>query len=140
MGPLSLILALAFSLLIAVIAIANNEVVSVNYLFGRTQVSLIVLILGSAIAGALAMGLFALFRGVRTAFRFRETRRRQEELQKRIGVLEEEKALLEAELIRRKAQEAGAPEPVEPPGEAGAPAPEEEPAGPETPPEEQAGQ
>ena len=100
MGSLFLILALFFSLLIAIVAIANNEPVPVNYLFGRAEISLIILILGSAITGALAMGLFSLFRSIRTALKFREGRRRQEELVLKVEQLEQEKCGLAEELAR----------------------------------------
>ncbi len=100
MGSFYLILALVFSLLIAIMAVANNEVVTVSYIFGRAEVSLIVLILGSAFTGALVMGLFSLFRAIKTAFAFREARRRCDELQKEVRSLEEEKIYLEAELNR----------------------------------------
>ncbi|MEW5786183.1 MAG: LapA family protein [Bacillota bacterium] len=114
MGSLLLILALAFSLLIAVVAIANNQTVSVSYLFGRAEVSLIILILGSAISGALAMGAFSLFRGIRTALRFREGRRRQDELLLKIEQFELEKATIEARLARLAAMDQPATEAVAP--------------------------
>lgn len=98
MGSFYLILGLIFSLIIAIIALANNETVTVSYIFGRLQVSLILLILGSAVTGALAMGLFSLFRSIRNAFTFRELRHQQEALQKQVKTLEEEKIFLEAEL------------------------------------------
>ncbi len=98
MGSLLLILALTFSLLITIVALANQQPVTANYLFGQAEVSLIVLILGSAIAGASAMGLFSLFRGIRTAFGFREERRQKEELQRQIETLKNEKNLLLAKL------------------------------------------
>jgi lipopolysaccharide assembly protein A len=98
MGSFYLILGLIFSLIIAIIALANNETVTVSYIFGRLQVSLILLILGSAVTGALAMGLFSLFRSIRNAFAFRELRHQQEALQKQVKILEEEKIFLEAEL------------------------------------------
>jgi uncharacterized integral membrane protein len=98
MGSFYLILGLIFSLIIAIIALANNETVTVSYIFGRLQVSLILLILGSAVTGALAMGLFSLFRSIRNAFAFRELRHQQEALQKQVKTLEEEKIFLEAEL------------------------------------------
>ncbi len=100
MSSFYLILALIFSLLIAIIALANNDTVTVSYLFGRCDVSLILLILGSAFAGALVVGLFSLFRTIRSAFAFREMRQRQEALQKQVKSLEEEKLFLEAKLSR----------------------------------------
>lgn len=100
MGSFYLILALVFSLLIAIMALANNETITVSYIFGRSDVSLILLILGSAFTGALVMGLFSLFRSIRSAFAFRQLRNQQDELKKRINTLEEEKTFLEAELNR----------------------------------------
>lgn len=100
MGSFYLILALVFSLLIAIIALANNETVTVSYIFGRSEVSLILLILGSAFTGAIVMGLFSLFRSIRSALAFRQMRHQQDELEKRIKALEEEKIFLEAELNR----------------------------------------
>ncbi len=98
MGSFYLILALVFSLIIAIVALANNEPVTVSYIFGRAEVSLILLILGSAFVGAMVMGLFALFRSIRSAFSFREMRRKNEDLQKQVKALEEEKIFLEAQL------------------------------------------
>ncbi len=98
MGSFYLILGLVFSLIIAIVALANQETVTVSYIFGRADVSLILLIIGSAAAGALAMGLFSLFRGIRSAIAYRQVRRRQEALEKQVKDLEEEKLFLEAEL------------------------------------------
>lgn len=98
MGSFYLILGLVVSLIIAIVALANTESVTVSYIFGRTEVSLILLILGSAFIGALVMGLFSLFRSIRSAFAFRDLRQKQEALQKQVKVLEEEKIFLEAEL------------------------------------------
>ncbi len=98
MGSLYLILGLIFSLIIAIVAIANNENVTVSYIFGRSEVSLILLILGSAVTGAMVMGLFSLFRSIRSAFAFRELRHQQDVMQKQLKTLEEEKLFLQAEL------------------------------------------
>lgn len=98
MGSFYLILGLVFSLIIAIVALANTETVTVSYIFGRAEVSLILLILGSAFVGALVMGLFSLFRSIRSAFAFRELRQNQEAMQKQIIALEEEKLFLKAEL------------------------------------------
>jgi len=99
---LYLVFALLFSLLIAVVAMANGEIVTVNYLFGQADLSLIVLILGSASAGALTLGSFSLFRGIQTHLQFREARQKQAELQQRVEFLEGERSRLEAEVGRRQ--------------------------------------
>lgn len=102
MSMFYLLLALMFSLLIAVVATVNVESITVNYLFGQAQLSLMVLILGSASLGALTMGFFCVFRSIRTHLKFREEHRNQEELQNRLKLLEEEKYKLEAELGKRQ--------------------------------------
>ncbi len=98
MSSLYLILALVFGLVIALVAIANTEPVNVNYIFGRSDVSLIILILGSAFAGAMVMGMINLFRGIKAAFSFRQVRLDKEALQKKVDQLEEEKIFLQAEV------------------------------------------
>ncbi len=86
-----LVLALLFSLMVALLAIVNNEVVEVNYIFGKADVSLIILILGSASAGAMGMGMFALFSGIRRTIKQKEEKQCVNELKKRLEELEEEK-------------------------------------------------
>jgi len=106
MESLLLIAALMVSLLIALLALANKDTVSINYLIGETKVSLIVLILGSAIAGAIITGLFGLLRSARSALRFRELRRQLGELQQRLAGLEQENCLL-TEKVRQSQPSAG---------------------------------
>lgn len=103
MSSFLLILALLFSLLIAIIAAANYQPVDVNYLFGEVEIPLIVLIIGAAAAGALVMGFISLYRSIRTALQMRSGRKQQEELQRRLDSLEQEKASLQQELQRRLA-------------------------------------
>ncbi|NLA11506.1 MAG: DUF1049 domain-containing protein [Firmicutes bacterium] len=98
MGSLLLFFSLLFTLLIAIVAAANHQPVAVNYLFGVAEVSLIVLIAGAAAAGALAMGLFSLYRSVRSVLKTRAEKKRWEELQVRLADLEREKGRLQAEL------------------------------------------
>ncbi|UNC92893.1 LapA family protein [Candidatus Contubernalis alkaliaceticus] len=69
---LGVIVALLFSILIALFAILNNEVVEINYLLGRAPVSVVIVILASAFTGALIVGLFSLVGRVKSGFRSRE--------------------------------------------------------------------
>ncbi|MGB4682720.1 MAG: LapA family protein [Firmicutes bacterium] len=103
MGSWLIVLALLFSLLIAIFAAANYQPVSVNYLFGEVQLPLIVLIIGAAAAGALVTVLIGLYGSIRTALQLRSGRKRQEELQRRLERLEQEKASLQQELERLQA-------------------------------------
>jgi len=97
-GSFYLILGLVFSVIIAIFALANTETVTVSYIFGRSHLPLILLILGSAFTGALVMGLFSLYRSIRSAFAFRQLRHEKERLEKEFKTLKEEKIFLEAEL------------------------------------------
>ncbi len=93
-----LLLALLVGLLIAVLAIINNEVVTVNYLLGQTSLTLFVLILGSALAGALFMGFLGIFRSIHRYMKSQGNRHLTKELERRVKDLEGEKKKLEAEL------------------------------------------
>ena len=102
MAMLYLVFAILFSLFITVVAMANGETVTVNYLFGQADLSLIVLILGSTLAGALALGFFSLFRGIQTHLQFREARQEQVKLLEMVGYLEGERSRLEDQVNRRQ--------------------------------------
>ncbi|HSO57075.1 MAG TPA: lipopolysaccharide assembly protein LapA domain-containing protein [Paenisporosarcina sp.] len=58
----SLLLALIFAVIVAVFAVVNVEDVPVNYFFGTAQWPLILVILVSALLGALVSGSVAIFR------------------------------------------------------------------------------
>lgn len=58
----SLLFALIFAVIVAVFAVVNVDVVPVNYFFGTAQWPLILVILGSALLGALVSGSVAIFR------------------------------------------------------------------------------
>lgn len=106
METLLLIAALVVSLLIALLALANKDTVSINYLIGEAKVSLIILILGSAIAGAIITGLFSLLRSARSALHCRELRRQLGEMKQRLAGLEQENCLL-AEKLKQSQSSAG---------------------------------
>lgn len=58
----SLLIGLIFAVIIAVFAVVNVDAVPVNYVFGRAEWPLILVILGSALLGALLSGSVAIFR------------------------------------------------------------------------------
>lgn len=58
----NLIIALLFALIIAIFAVVNVDPVLVDYVFGQTELPLIIIILGSALLGGLIVGSFGLFR------------------------------------------------------------------------------
>ncbi len=102
MRVIFLVLALLFGLIIAVVAMINNEVVVVNYLFGQINLTLFMLILCSAFAGALFMGSLAIFRSIHNYMNSQGDRGLRKELQNRIKILEDEKKKLEDELRKQQ--------------------------------------
>ncbi|MEW6228398.1 MAG: LapA family protein [Bacillota bacterium] len=75
------IVGLAFALLVAVFAIQNSSPVTVTFLKWRlVDVSLALVILGSAAAGAVVVGLFGAVREIRLRFSLRSWRGRAERL------------------------------------------------------------
>ena len=64
MGRFNIVLALVLCLIIAVFASANSQPVEVNYLYGVVETSAVLIILGSAALGALAVFIFGLFKNI----------------------------------------------------------------------------
>ncbi|MBT2643657.1 DUF1049 domain-containing protein [Bacillus sp. ISL-41] len=58
----TLLLGLAFALIVAVFAVINVDPVTVNYLFGESEWPLILVILGSVLMGGIIVGSVGLFR------------------------------------------------------------------------------
>ena len=58
----SLLFALIFAIIVAVFAVVNVDSVPVNYVFGTASIPLILVILGSALLGAIVSGSVAIFR------------------------------------------------------------------------------
>lgn len=102
MRVIFLVLALLFGLIIAVAAMVNNEVVTVNYLFGQVSLTLFMLILGSAVAGALFMGSLGIYRGIHNYVNSQGDRGLKKELHNRVKTLEDEKKKMEDELSKQQ--------------------------------------
>lgn len=75
----SLIFALIFALLVAIFAVVNVEAVPVNYVFGITEIPLILVILGSALVGGLVVGLFGMIRQYRLGRKIKQLEKGLEE-------------------------------------------------------------
>ncbi len=58
----TLLFALIFALLVAIFAVFNVDPVPVGYIFGEADIPLILVIIGSALLGGLAVGLFGIIR------------------------------------------------------------------------------
>lgn len=102
MGSIFLLLALLIGLLIAGVALINNQVVTLNYYFGQISITLFMLILGSAVAGALVMIFFGFYRSIHKYVDSRAERRNEKEMQRRVDRLEKDKSNLKADLGKRQ--------------------------------------
>ena len=102
MRMIFLLLALLVGLVISVVAMINNEIVTVNYLFGQVSLTLFMLILGSAFAGAVFMGFLGIFRSIHNYMNSQGDRGLKKELERRVKLLESEKGKLETELGKQQ--------------------------------------
>lgn len=102
MRTIFLLLALLVGLLIAVAAIINNDVVTVNYLLGQMDLTLFMLILGSAFSGAMFMGFLSIFRSIHKYMKSQGDRDYKKVLEERVKLLESETKELEAELDKQQ--------------------------------------
>jgi len=102
MRMLFLIFALLIGLIVAAAAMINNEVVTVNYFFGQISLTLFMVILGSAFAGALFMGSLGIFRSIRNYMNAQGERGHKKDLQHRVKLLEDEKKQLEDKLRKQQ--------------------------------------
>ncbi|WP_313891743.1 lipopolysaccharide assembly protein LapA domain-containing protein [Psychrobacillus sp.] len=86
----SLLFGLLFAVIIALFAVYNVDAVPVNYVFGTAELPLILVILGSALLGALLSGTVAIYRSFVLS---RKVKHLEKELQKKetsIGALQNE--------------------------------------------------
>ncbi len=91
MSQFSVIAALIFSIIIAVFALANSQTIFINYLYGKAEVSAIVVILCAAVSGAFAMFLFSIVRQIKASLRLRGLRNDIKILEERVRELEKER-------------------------------------------------
>ncbi|MCC3357320.1 LapA family protein [Bacillus sp. REN16] len=83
----NLILGLIFALIIAIFAVVNVDSVRVNFVFGYTEIPLILIILGSALLGGLIVGMFGILRQFKQQ---RQIKKLEKELQQLNGTMVEE--------------------------------------------------
>ena len=121
---IALIIALIFSIIIAVFAVQNTQPVAVSFLtFQTQQLSVSIVVLASAAVGALLTFFFGLWRQLRSSFAVRSDRKRIEQLnatlaelqrsyaqaQERLKQLQQENEQLKGRLAGSPATPAGAP-------------------------------
>lgn len=99
------VLGLAFALLVAVFAIQNSTPVTVTFLKWRlVDVSLALVILGSAAAGAMVVGLLGAVREIGLRLSLRSFRGKAERLAHELEVTREKAASLEDEVARLESE------------------------------------
>ncbi|WP_301108342.1 lipopolysaccharide assembly LapA domain-containing protein [Sporosarcina sp.] len=79
----TILLSLLFAIIIALFAVFNVDSVPVNFLFGTEMIPLVLIILGSALLGALISGFVAIFKSYKNG-------RRLKALEKQLQDKEEE--------------------------------------------------
>ena len=79
----SLLLGIIFAILVAIFAIMNVEPVEVDYYFGTSHWPLILVVLGSVLAGVVIMGAVGTARIVALKRELRKVRKERDELQVR---------------------------------------------------------
>ena len=84
-----IIIALLFSLLIALFAILNKEVVEINYLLGSASMSVVIVILVSALMGAGVVGVLSLVGYIKSRLRFREHNSKLRKMEDKVEYLKE---------------------------------------------------
>lgn len=106
------VLALLIALAIAAAAVLNNQAVDLNYYISQASLPLWMLILGSAIAGALVIIFYNIFHGIHKYMKLQGERNHKEDLLRRVKLAETEKEKLQAELskLQKEREDAGAKE------------------------------
>mgnify|MGYP000931463430 CR=1 FL=1 len=99
------IVALAFAVLVAMFAIQNSALVSISFFQWQLKdVSLAIVILGSAAAGALAVGLFSIVREIGLRLSLRSCHSKLDVIAKELDETQETSLELEQELGKLKGE------------------------------------
>ncbi len=98
MNQVGVIIALIFSLIVAIFALLNNQPVSINYFFGTVDVSSVIIILGAAFSGALIVFLLGIYRQIKLSVKVRGLNADIRDMEKEMELLYEENEELAARL------------------------------------------
>ncbi|HEX6923249.1 MAG TPA: lipopolysaccharide assembly protein LapA domain-containing protein [Bacillales bacterium] len=88
-GQWGLLLGLVFALIVAIFAVINVEPVTVDYLFGTARWPLVIVILASALLGALVVGAVGIFRVIRLRWENRRLIKKNRQLEAELQKFEE---------------------------------------------------
>lgn len=98
--------ALVFAIIVSIFAIQNSTVVPVQFFTWRFEASLVVVILGSALAGAVVVGSISLVKQIGFSLREWELRSRIANLESEVKKLEEK---ARAQAVQSSASQASQP-------------------------------
>ncbi|WPZ17932.1 MULTISPECIES: LapA family protein [Geobacillus] len=84
-GQGNVMLALVLALIIALLAVANVENVTIHYLVGETRLPLIIVIFGSAVLGGLVVGMLGWLRLFHLQRQLKAANKEKEELTARLA-------------------------------------------------------
>lgn len=107
------IVALVFAVLVAVFAILNGEVVTINLLFQKFQISQALVILIAAILGAISVYMMNLVNKVKTSLKIKDLNKKLKQSEMEIAAMKERIAMFEEE-ASAAAEEQAVPAAVEP--------------------------
>lgn len=84
-----IVLMLIFAIIVTLFAIFNATAVTVSFIFAEMEVSLALVIIGSALLGALLVLLFDAFKKLKTSKIIRESNKKVQELEKQLVLKDE---------------------------------------------------
>lgn len=84
-----LIVLLLLLLAVATFAIQNSTVVIIQFFFWRFETSLVIVILGAAVAGAVAVGAFALTKEISSKLKLRDYQAKIRKLEEEVAAYKE---------------------------------------------------
>lgn len=99
---LTYIFALIFSVIVALFAILNAQAVTVDFFFDEFQISLALVILISALAGAIILGFLGLFKQIKFGFKIRDVQHRNKKLEEQVKELEAKLADVQSSLSEKE--------------------------------------
>lgn len=100
---LTYILALLFAMVVAIFALLNAQPVTVDFIFNEFQISLALVILVSAFAGAVILGFLGIFRQVKESFKSREMNARIKKLEEQLNEMVDKNTKAELRLAEAEA-------------------------------------
>ena len=100
---LNVVLTLIFAIIISAFAIFNASVVTVSFFFAKVDLSLAIVIIGSALIGALVIWFFDAFKKMRTKKLIKELNKKMTEIEKQVVQKDNYAKELEAKLAVKEA-------------------------------------